>query len=195
MTKSLMLTFLAVFLVVAVPVMGAEPERLRPSVPEELADAWERFQRSLQEWAGRFLGGTGPGGSRENRPVISQILSHKEALELSADQVRRLEQLRDDFQRRSIRNEADLKIVELDIAGLLENDPVDMAKVEAKIREGEKLRSDLRIARIRAIEQAKALLNSEQKKKFQDLDPQPFAPRPPRFGQNPPAKEREPSSR
>lgn len=195
MPKSLRLTFLAVFLVFAVPTMGAEPERLRPSVPEEVADAWERFQRALQEWGGRFLGGVGGRGSRENRPVISQILSHKEALELSADQVRRLEQLRDEFQRRSIRSEADLKIVEIDIAALLETEPVDMAKLEAKVREGEKLRGELRIARIRAIEQARAVLNSEQKKKFQGLDPLPLAPRSPRMGQNPPATEREPASR
>jgi Spy/CpxP family protein refolding chaperone len=195
MHKSLRLTFLAVFLVFAVPTMGAEPERLRPSVPEEVADAWERFQKALQEWGGRVWGGAGGRGSRENRPVISQILSHKEALELSADQVRKLEQLRDDFQRRSIRSEADLKIVEIDIAALLETEPVDMTKLEAKVREGEKLRGELRIARIRAIEQARAVLNSEQKKKFQDLDPLPFASRPPRAGQNPPAKEREPTSR
>lgn len=195
MPRSLRLTFLAVFLVFAVPTMAAEPEGLRPSVPEEIADAWERFQRALQEWGGRFLSGAGGRGSRENRPVISQILSHKEALELSADQVRKLEQLRDEFQRRSIRSEADLKIVEIDIAALLETEPVDMARLEAKVREGEKLRGELRIARIRAIEQARAVLNSEQKKKFQGLDPLPFAPRPPRSGQNPPAKEREPASR
>jgi Spy/CpxP family protein refolding chaperone len=77
----------------------------------------------------------------------------------------------------------------------LETEPVDMTKLEAKVREGEKLRGELRIARIRAIEQARAVLNSEQKKKFQDLDPLPFASRPPRAGQNPPAKEREPTSR
>jgi Spy/CpxP family protein refolding chaperone len=114
---------------------------------------------------------------------------------LSADQVRRLEQLRDGFQRQSIRNDADLRIVELDIAALLENDPVDLVKLEAKMREGEKLRTDLRLARIRAIEQARGLLNAEQKKKLQELNPQALAPRAPRLGQNPSATEREQPSR
>jgi Spy/CpxP family protein refolding chaperone len=122
-------------------------------------------------------------------------LNNREALGLSADQVRRLEQLRDGFQRQSIRNDADLRIVELDIAALLENDPVDLAKLEAKMREGEKLRTDLRLARIRAIEQARGLLNAEQKKKFLELNPQPLPPRAPRFGQNPSATDREQPSR
>ncbi|MGH7815999.1 MAG: hypothetical protein ACREOR_01295, partial [Candidatus Binatia bacterium] len=159
MRKILLLGSLFGWLMFAAPVMSAEPERLRPSVPEELVDAWERFQRALQEWGGRLWERVGTRGSREDRPVISQILNNKEALGLSADQVRKLEQLRDGFQRQSIRNDADLRIVEIDIAALLENDPVDMARLEAKVRDGEKLRSDLRLARIRAIEQARGLLN------------------------------------
>ena len=171
--------------------MSAEPERVRPAVPEELSDAWERFQRSLQEWGGRVWERFGSRDSRESRPVTARILSRKDALGLSAEQTRKLEQLRDDFQRQSIRNDADLKIVEIDIVAALKNDPVEMAKLEAKMREAEKLRADLRIARIRAIEHAKALLTAEQKKKFQEMSRQTLAPRPPRFGQNPPATERE----
>ena len=91
-------------------------------------------------------------------------------LGLSADQVRRLEQLRDNFQRQSIRTDADSRIIELDIAASLDNDPMDLSKVEQKIREVEKLRADLRIARIRIVEQAKALLNAEQKKKLEELE-------------------------
>ena len=64
-----------------------------------------------------------------------------------------------------------------------------MGKVEWKVREAEKLRADLRIARIRAIEQAKAVLTAEQKKKLQELTPETRPPRPMREGMNPPAKE------
>ena len=195
MRKLFGLGSLACCLLFTVPAMSAEAERTRPSVPEELTDAWERLQRALHEWGGRLWERVGPRGAREERPVISQILNNREALGLSADQVRRLEQLRDGFQRQSIRNDADLRIVDLDIAALLENDPVDFVKLEAKMREGEKLRTDLRLARIRAIEQARGLLNAEQKKKLQELNPQPLSPRAPRFGQNPSATEREQPSR
>ena len=186
---------LAMLLFVAVPVMSAEPERSKPPVPEELSDAWERFQRALHEWGGRLWERMGPRGAREDRPVISQMLNNKEMLGLSADQVRRLEQLRDNFQRLTIRNEADLRIMELDIAALLDSEPVDMAKLETKMREEEKLRTDLRIARIRAIEQGKALLNADQKKKLTELMGQSLTLRSPAASQNPSATERGQPSR
>lgn len=187
--------FLVVFILLCLSVNGvalsAEAERGRAAVPEELSDAWARLQRALQEWGGRVWERFDGRDARESRPVISQLLTNKEVLGLSAEQTRKLEQLRDDFQRLSIRSDADLRIVELDIAAALENDPVEMAKLEAKMREAEKLRVDLRIARMRAIENAKGLMTAEQKKKFQELSRQPLAPRPPRLGQNPPATERE----
>jgi len=169
MQRKVIFCGLALLLCVAVPVMSAEPERSKPPMPEEISDAWERFQRALHEWGGRLWERVGRGDSRENRPLISQMLSSKEQLGLSAEQVRRIEQLRDNFQRQSIRHDADVRILELDIAAALENDPVDVTKVESKIREAEKMRADLRIARIRAIEQAKALLTADQKKKLPDL--------------------------
>ncbi len=194
MPVKFVLLVLAMLLSVAVPALSAEPERQRAPVPEEMSDAWERFQRALHEWGGRLWERVGPRGAREDRPVISHMLNNKELLGLSADQVRRLEQLRDNFQRQTIRNEADLRILELDIGALLDGEPVDMAKLETKMREEEKLRTDLRIARIRAIEQGRALLNGEQKKKLTELLRQTPTPRAP-ASQNPPANERVPSSR
>ena len=190
MQRKVFFCCLALLLFVSMPARSAEPERSKPPVPEELSDAWERFQRALHDWGGRLWERVGPRGAREDRPVISQMLNNKDALGLSADQVRRLEQQRDNFQRLTIRNEADLRILELDIAALLESEPVDMAKLEAKMREEEKLRTDLRIARIRAIEQGKALLNAEQKKKLSELQRQSLTLRFPPTSQNPSATER-----
>ncbi|MGZ8478203.1 MAG: hypothetical protein ACXWW4_05845 [Candidatus Binatia bacterium] len=195
MQRRFFLCSFALLLIVTIPALSAEPERSKPPVPEELSDAWERFQRALHDWGGRLWERVGPRGAREDRPVISQMLNNKEALGLSADQVRRLEQQRDNFQRLTIRNEADLRILELDIATLLDSEPVEMAKLEAKIREEEKLRSDLRIARIRAIEQGKALLNAEQKKKLTELLNQSLTLRWPPTSQNPPTTERGQPSR
>lgn len=190
MGRLIVVGFLAYCVGCAAPAIGAEAEKFKQAVPEDLSDAWERLQQVLQEWGGRLKERFGARESAENRPAISQMLSYKEQLGLSPEQVKKLEQLRDNFQRQSIRNEADTRIVELDIAALLDSPTVDVAKVEAKIREAEKLRADLRIARIRAMEQAKAVLTAEQRKKFSDS----VESRPPRGGQNPPAKEREPLS-
>ena len=193
MAKYFLPALLAFSLLTGGPLFAAEPISPRP-IPQELSEAWERFQHALQDWSGRLWERFGTRGTREDRPVISQLLSNKDTLNLNADQVRKLEQLRDNFQRQAIRNDADLRIVELDIATLLDNEPVEMAKLEQKIRESEKLRADLRFARIRAIEQARGLLTGEQKKKFQELNPSARLSRPPRAGQNPSTTEKEPPS-
>ena len=117
-------------------------------------------------------------------------MSYRDYLVLSPEQIKKLEQLRDNFQRQSIRSDADVKIIELDIATLLDSPSVDVVKVEAKIREAEKLRTELRIARMRAIEQAKAVLTFEQRKKFFEMVDSRSG-RPSRGGQNPSATEKE----
>jgi Spy/CpxP family protein refolding chaperone len=117
------------------------------------------------------------------------ILKYRDYLSLSDEQVRKLEQLRDNFQRQSIRTEADTRILDLDIAALLDNPTVDLPKIEQKIRESEKLRADLRIARVRAVEQAKALLTAEQRKKFNE-SVESRRSRPPQDGQSSSPKER-----
>ena len=190
MRERLLVGALVFGLTLGAPAYGAETERPKSSIPEELADAWERLQRALQDWGGQIRERFGARDSREDRPVISQILNYRDYLRLSGEQVKKLEQLRDNYQRQSIRTEADTRILDLDVAALLDNPTVDLPKVEQKIREGEKLRADLRIARVRAVEQAKAVLTTEQRKKFyESIEARP--PRPPRSGQSPSPTERE----
>jgi hypothetical protein len=108
--------------------------------------------------------------SAEDRAPISLMLRNRERLGLTAEQVKHLEQVRNDFAKESIRNEASLRIAELDLASLLEAQPVDMPRVEAKIRDIERIRADLRIARVRSIEKGKAQLSVEQRRKLQELE-------------------------
>jgi hypothetical protein len=107
--------------------------------------------------------------SAEDRAPISLMLRNRERLGLSADQVKHLEQLRNDFAKESIRSEANLRIAEMDLTSLLEAQAVDMAQVEAKIRDIERIRGDLRIARVRSIEKGKAQLSADQRRKLQEL--------------------------
>ena len=107
--------------------------------------------------------------SAEDRAPISLMLRNRERLGLTADQVKHLEQLRNDFAKESIRSQANLRIAEMDLTSLLEAQAVDMAQVEAKIRDIERIRGDLRIARVRSIEKGKAQLSAEQRRKLQEL--------------------------
>lgn len=159
---------LAILVATAAPLSGAETVPDKPNIPAELTEAWQQLHKALQDWSGRFWQRMGGRSTREYQPQISMILDRKDQLALNREQVQQLEQLRDGFDRQRIRNDADMRIVELDIATLLDGPRVDVEKVEQKIREAEKLRGDLRIARVRAIEQAKAVLTSEQRQRFHD---------------------------
>jgi Spy/CpxP family protein refolding chaperone len=122
--------------------------------------------------------GGGPGmrgmGSREDRmpherPLITLMLRQRQQLGLSDDQVTKLRGLRSSFEKETIRTRADIRIAELDLDELLDQNQVDLAKAEAVVRKEEGLRTNLRLARINAIEQAKALLTPEQRQRLQRL--------------------------
>lgn len=125
--------------------------------------------------------------SQAERPLISLALQHGDQLGLSAEQVQRLEALRSDFRKEAIRRSADVQIAELELRELLRQDPVDLVKVEAALRKLEGLRTELRLTRLKAIEQGKAVLTPEQRQKLETLTRQPAAPErraetPPRDG-------------
>lgn len=109
------------------------------------------------------------------RPLISIMLSHREELGLSSGQVQTLEGLRAKFQKEAIRADADLRVAEMDLSQLLSKEPADMTAVDAKIREIEKRRADLRVARVRAIESGRAVLSADQREKLRTLlaEPEP----------------------
>jgi Spy/CpxP family protein refolding chaperone len=162
---------LSSFLLVAAAVaVATDAPLLRPVFHEEASSVWDEVTQQFHDLGSRFREHFG--GFREargERPLISYMLSRRDELNLSSDQVRNLERLRSDFERDAVKNEADLRVAEMDLSELLRSDPVDLKKAEAKIREIEKLRAELRLARVRAIEQGKQVLSQEQRVKLRDM--------------------------
>ncbi len=117
----------------------------------------------------RGPGVMGPGGSRialHERPVITIILRLREQLGLSSEQVAKLTALRSNYEVETIRTGAEIRVIEVDLDELLDQDKVDLAKVEAAFRKEESLQTNLRLARIKAIEAGKAVLSVEQREKL-----------------------------
>lgn len=102
-------------------------------------------------------------------PLITMMLRNRHELRLSQQQVQDLENVRDGYQREAIHYEADVRIAEMDLQRLLEAAVVDLDQVKVKLQQIEHLKTELRLARIRAIEQGKALLSPEQHQKLQSL--------------------------
>jgi Spy/CpxP family protein refolding chaperone len=110
--------------------------------------------------------GRGDGGER---PLISLMLRNREELQLTPEQIQKLEALRSDFRKDAVKRSADLQVAELELKELLITDPVDMAKVESQVKRIEALRGEQRLTRIKTIEEGKALLIPEQREKLKTL--------------------------
>jgi Spy/CpxP family protein refolding chaperone len=147
-----------------------------PFPHEDLGGLFEDIAGQFRALGERFRGYLGGPASGRERPLISIMLSHREDLGLSPAQVQALERLRGEFQKVAIRREADIRVAEMDVASLLEAEPVDLAKVEARVRESGQLRTDLRVARIRVMEEGRSQLTPEQRGKLARLLAEP--PRP-----------------
>ena len=177
------LGLLLALLALAAPAAGAEPTATIPAAHEELGRTLDDLIGQLHDLGSRWREHFTP-APRGERPLITLMLRHKDELGLSPDQVQSLERLRAEFQREAIRRDADLRIAEMELGTLLEKDPADLAQVEGKVREIERLRADPRLARIRTIEQGKAQLTPGQRAKLRTLLAEPGPPRQ-RTGQPP----------
>lgn len=102
-------------------------------------------------------------------PLISQMLMWQDQLGLTADQERTLRELRANFEKESIKRTAEIDVAELELNGLLEQDKVDVAKVEALAKKSAMLQAELRVSRVKTIEAGKAVLTPEQAEKFERL--------------------------
>lgn len=173
MLTSRILGIVLALLTLTIPAAGAEPVAATAVAHEELARALDELAGQLHglgsRWREHFIHRDPP----HERPLITFMLRHRDQLGLSPEQVQSLERLRGDFQREAIRRGADLRIAEMELATLLDADSLDLGKVEAKLREIERQRADLRLARIRAIEQGKAELSPEQRAKLRSLLAEP----------------------
>jgi Spy/CpxP family protein refolding chaperone len=130
-----------------------------------------RWYRMLPEMM-RGMGIPGPWGhgrGGHEGPLISMMLHWKDQLALTADQERSLRELRAKFEKEAITRTAEIDVAELELKELLEQERVDLTKVEASTKKIALLRADLRLARIKTIEAGKALLTQEQQRKLERL--------------------------
>lgn len=110
------------------------------------------------------------------RPLISEMLSAREQLGLSPAQVEKLRGLRSDFEKDAIKKQADIRVAEVDLSDLFAASSPDLGKIEAQVMKIATLRGGLRFARIKTLEEGRAVLSQEQWQKFQNIEPWPRGP-------------------
>jgi Spy/CpxP family protein refolding chaperone len=121
-----------------------------------------------QHMGGSFRRSHGRGGP-SLKPYISIALRFRDEIKLSDEQVTKLTDLRDKFYRDMIGERATMRTMRFDLRKLLKADKVDIKSAEKQINALSGKRAELRIKRIHAIEQGKAILTGEQYKSLQTL--------------------------
>lgn len=121
--------------------------------------------------------GSGMGGHMGifDRPIFL-MLSLKNKLKLTPEQVAKLEGLRDGFQEKAEEGFQTLQAQYGELARLTDADKVDLARAEAALKTIAALESDLTLQRLRVIEEGKSVLTAEQWSTFKDLRDQEHCP-------------------
>ena len=177
-----MLVGLALMLGLTMPV-AAEPPDMMQAAPEMLAaydgmgSGGHRPGMQAPGHPGGWQRGFGHFQGHRRPSFIRMVLMNRQVLGLTTQQVDSLRNLGMDSWRAAIRRNADLQIARLDLMTLRWSDPVDMGKIETKVREIEKIKGDGSIAAIRTAEAAKAQLTAEQREKMKSLRPLRGGPR------------------
>jgi Spy/CpxP family protein refolding chaperone len=115
-----------------------------------------------------MMGGCGMGGDRMmggEHPMWRHLMS----LNLDEQQKNALREIKSRMMKETIKSMADAKIVQIELMDLLSKEPVDMKAVEAKLNQLEKLRTEMHLSHIKAMEEMKAKLTPEQRKKFREM--------------------------
>ncbi|MGH7872535.1 MAG: Spy/CpxP family protein refolding chaperone [Candidatus Binatia bacterium] len=129
---------------------AADPESARPT---------RRPFAHGDRMAGGFVGA----------PLITIALNHKTELNLSNDQVAKLEQIKSQYQSQIAPLVQQLQANEKDIASLMQQTPADLIQIKSKIQEGEKDRSELRYQRIEALDSGRSVLTAQQQDQLKTL--------------------------
>ena len=117
----------------------------------------------------------GIGSGMEGHFAAGFYLGFKEMLELSDEQIASLEAIGLSFGKEAIRKGADIRIAELELGMLLDQDQLDLNQIETRLREADGLRTELKLSRIRALESAKNILTEEQHARWESLKRGNFA--------------------
>jgi Spy/CpxP family protein refolding chaperone len=124
----------------------------------------------------------GPGmmgrGMREGRegrmmshegPLITIMLEHSQDLGLNPEQEKKLRDLRTEFSKESVRRTAEVRVAQIELDSLLEQDQWDLAKIEPKVKQVATLQGDLRLARIKTLAAGRAILTPQQVEKLKQV--------------------------
>lgn len=126
---------------------------------------------AAQESSGKrpFIHGDRMSGGFNGAPLISIALKHKSDLNLTSEQVANLEKIRTHYQSQVTPIQQQVGAIEKEIANLMQQTPVNLIQIKAKIHEAEKSRSELRYLRVEALDNGRSVLTAQQQEQLKAL--------------------------
>lgn len=97
------------------------------------------------------------------------MMDHLMDLNLDEQQRTSINEIKSKMMKDTIRKSADMRINQIELNDLLEQDTVDMKAVEAKMKQLESMRTEMRLSHLKAMEEIKAKLTPEQRKEFREM--------------------------
>ena len=109
--------------------------------------------------------GMGEGMMGSEHPMWNHLMG----LNLDEQQKSAFKEIRSNVTKDTIKRIADIRIAQIELKDLIWKDPADMKSVETKLKQLESMKTEMHLSHIKAMEEVKAKLTPEQKKKFKEM--------------------------
>src|SRR5206468_7827900 len=100
---------------------------------------------------------------------LHRLLRHGKDLGLSQEQRAKIKAIATDYTKTRIREEADLKLAEVDVRTLIHDEKADLAVIETALKKSENTHTALRLDGVKALRAAAAVLTPEQREKWRAI--------------------------
>lgn len=122
------------------------------------------MMRSMMERMGQPSGKKAP-----HRELSMSPLDFKDALTLTPEQIEQLKPIETDYRKTLIRKEAEVRVAEVELAGMLDDKKLDVGAIKKKIREIGDIKTDMMIYRVDVLLRLREVLGEEQYLKYRNL--------------------------
>jgi len=100
---------------------------------------------------------------------LHRLLRHGKDVGLSQEQRAKIKAITTDYTKTRIREEADLKLAEVDVRTLVHDEKTDLAAIETAMKKSESTHTALRLDGVKALRAAAAVLTPEQREKWRAI--------------------------
>jgi len=101
--------------------------------------------------------------------MMDKCLEHAAKLGLTEDQINKIKPIHLEMEKKAIRNNADLKIAEIELKEIMEVKDFDLEKATAQVKKIEDLKTDHHLEVLKAMKEVRSILTDEQFKKMKEM--------------------------